>query len=172
MSYLNPKVVLRDTSDPRRGLGLFAREAIAKGEPIGDTSGDTQLLAKSEVQNLTERQRGWCYEVDGEHEMCPKDLENPSAIWFMNHSCDPNVGSLPDFHRTIAMRDIAAGEEVTYDYATTDAGEWDLECACGSPQCRKTVRGSDWKLPELQEKYRGYFQKNIQEKIDAMKRER
>ena len=172
MSYLNPKIERRPTGDPRRGDGLFAREKISRGEGIGDTGGDTQVLPKEVVRQLTERQQGWCYEIDDEHEMCPQDLERPSLVWFMNHSCDSNVGSLSDFHRTVAMRDINPGEELTYDYAMTDAGKFDFECSCGKSNCRQRVRGSDWMLPELQEKYRGYFQKNIQEKIDARSRRR
>lgn len=169
MSYVNPNIEARDTGDPRRGIGLFARAKISQGELVGDTEGETQILTKGQVSRLTLRQQGWCYEVDDQHEMCPADLENPSPIWFMNHSCDPNVGSHSDFHRTVAMRDIEPGEELTYDYAMTDAGRYDLQCFCGKPNCRKIIRGTDWMLAELQERYQGYFQKNVQEKIDAMK---
>jgi hypothetical protein len=58
----------------------------------------------------------------------------------------------------ISMRDIAAGEELTIDYALFlgDPG-FTMDCRCGAAACRGTVRGTDWMLPELQERYRGWF---------------
>jgi hypothetical protein len=38
----------------------------------------------------------------------------------------------------IALRDIAAGEELTYDYNLYD-GEDDAPCLCGAPRCRKSL---------------------------------
>lgn len=80
------------------------------------------------------------------------------------------MATLPDLLTGIALRDIEAGEELTYDYATTDSRHANFACFCGSPNCRKVITGNDWMLLELQERYRGYFQKNIQEKIDALPR--
>ncbi|MCA9002656.1 MAG: SET domain-containing protein-lysine N-methyltransferase [Planctomycetes bacterium] len=62
-------------------------------------------------------------------------LEDESALdrWqvrFMNHSCDPNT-RIADL-QVIALRDIAAHEELTFDYNTT---EWEMSesfaCECG-----------------------------------------
>lgn len=172
MSFIHSNIEVRDTRDSTRGLGLFATGLIRKGELVTDTTGETQILTKREISKLSEEQQGWCYEIDDKHEMCPRDFSHLSPIWRMNHSCDPNVGSALDLHHTFAMRDIEEGEEITYDYAMTDAGKWDFVCACGKPNCRKFVTGNDWKIPELQQRYRGYFQENIQEKIDHMRRGR
>jgi hypothetical protein len=38
----------------------------------------------------------------------------------------------------IALRDIAAGEELTYDYNLYD-GEDDAPCLCGSERCRGSL---------------------------------
>ena len=58
----------------------------------------------------------------------------------MNHSCDPNV-----FLRgldVVALRDLRSGEEVTFDYHTT---EYDLvepfTCQCGARLCQGVIRG-------------------------------
>ena len=71
------------------------------------------------------------------------------------------------------MRDIAAGEEITFDYATVLCGDADpvigaysLPCTCGTPGCRGTITSQDWKRQELREKYRGWFSWYLQEKID------
>lgn len=60
----------------------------------------------------------------------------------INHSCDPNAGlkfQHIDIH-LVAVRDIAAGEEVTWDYSTTlFETPWVMNCACGSQICRGTI---------------------------------
>lgn len=65
------------------------------------------------------------------------------------------------------MRDIAAGEELTHDWATTDDGDYALTCRCGCPSCRDTITGKDWMKPELQAKYAGWFCWFLQRKIEA-----
>ncbi|MFO1129545.1 MAG: SET domain-containing protein-lysine N-methyltransferase [Rhodospirillales bacterium] len=62
---------------------------------------------------------------------------------FTNHSCEPNCGLRvdPSGFDMIALRDIAAGEELTYDYSThQEHPEEDMVCHCGTPSCRGTVR--------------------------------
>lgn len=67
------------------------------------------------------------------------------------------------------MRDIKAGEEITFDYVmcvTENKPFWKMKCLCGSKNCRGIIKDSDWKIKELQKKYKGYFQPYIEEKID------
>jgi SET domain-containing protein len=85
----------------------------------------------------------------------------------LNHSCDSNLW-MADEVTLVARRDIAAGEELTVDYALHTADpDWELDgpCNCGSALCRGTVRGSDWRLAEIQERYRGHFSPFINERI-------
>jgi hypothetical protein len=69
------------------------------------------------------------------------------------------------------MRDIAVGRQITIDYAlcmTADnrtADILNMDCLCGEANCRKFITGNDWKLPELQQRYRSYSQPYIEEKI-------
>lgn len=169
MKFIHKNITDKDTKDSQRGRGLFATGKIFKGELISDNEGETRILGNHAVRKLPKQWQNWCYQIDDERQMCPKDFEHPAIIWFMNHSCDPNVGSLPGLHQLVAIRDIEPGEEITYDYAMTDAGDWEMECFCGKPNCRKMIRGTDWMLSGLQERYKGFFQHNIQEKIDAFK---
>ncbi len=69
------------------------------------------------------------------------DAGGPGAA---NHSCDSNLWMLGE--RTVcARRDIAAGEELTLDYALiTIAPEWRMDCHCGSTLCRGVVTGNRW----------------------------
>ncbi len=74
----------------------------------------------------------------------------------INHSCDPNVGFRGNVIY-VALRDIAAGEELFHDYAMERSDDYTLDCRCGSRLCRGKVTGDDWKLPELQRRYGDYF---------------
>jgi hypothetical protein len=68
----------------------------------------------------------------------------------------------------VAMRDIAVGEELTFDYAMSDASDYDeFDCNCGTALCRGRVRADDWQLGTLRHRYKGFFSPYIQRKIDA-----
>ena len=87
---------------------------------------------------------------------------------FLNHSCDPNVGIRGQI-TFVAMRNIDADKELVYDWAMEN--DWNdaesLKCNCGTEICRGFIRGKDWRLPELRQKYKGYFSAYIQSKIEA-----
>ena len=82
--------------------------------------------------------------------------EREGSMIFSNHSCEPNIGVQGQIV-FVAMRDIAAGEELTHDWATTDDEDYRMECRCGAATCRKIVTGKDWQKPELQEKIRRVY---------------
>jgi uncharacterized protein len=90
--------------------------------------------------------------------------EREGSMIFSNHSCEPNIGVQGQIV-FVAMRDIAAGEELTHDWATTDDEDYRMECRCGAATCRKIVTGKDWQKPELQEKYTGYMSWYLAERI-------
>ena len=86
---------------------------------------------------------------------------------YLNHSCDPNIW-LIDEVTFITRRPIKKGEEVTADYSTWSIDEnWimDESCRCASVICRHTITGNDWKLKELQERYKNHFVPFINEII-------
>jgi uncharacterized protein len=60
---------------------------------------------------------------------------------FINHSCDPNCQTVDIGGRIFvtAIRDIAAGEELTYEYNLFDSDDDDADCYCGSAGCRGTM---------------------------------
>jgi len=72
---------------------------------------------------------------------------------YTNHSCEPNAAIVSHFNaetlcatvKLITLRTIRAGEELTFDYATTEATLTcellNMPCLCGSSQCRKTMLG-------------------------------
>src|ERR1700739_3834511 len=68
----------------------------------------------------------------------------------------------------VALRDIRMGEELTADYAMTDDEPYEMTYSCGRPSCRGTISGFDWRKPEIQAKYAGYFSWFIQRRIDQL----
>jgi uncharacterized protein len=87
----------------------------------------------------------------------------------LNHSCEPNLG-LQGQIVFVALRDVAVGEELTFDYAMNDDEQDEMQCRCGTPTCRGTITGFDWRKAEIQRKYDGYFSWFIQRRIDAMRK--
>jgi len=50
----------------------------------------------------------------------------------LNHSCEPNTGFAGNDPVLYALRDIAAGEELAWDYSTSISEKgWSLACLCG-----------------------------------------
>ena len=87
----------------------------------------------------------------------------------LNHSCEPNLG-LQGQIVYVALRDIAVGEELTFDYAMNEDDPNEImTCQCGAESCRKVITGVVWKKPEIQSRYNGYFSWFIQRRIDATK---
>ncbi len=68
-------------------------------------------------------------------------IDGHGTAMFINHSCDANCETEEiDGHVwIIALRDIAAGEELCYDYCLYDGGEEDAPCNCGAAKCRGSM---------------------------------
>jgi hypothetical protein len=74
----------------------------------------------------------------------------------VNHSCAPNAGLVIDGAdvRLIAIRDIAAGEEIFFDYSTTmDEDDFEMTCHCAQPGCRGIIRDFKHLPGALKKKY-------------------
>lgn len=164
LTYRSPKTEVRES--PIHGKGLFAKAPIACGEIVAVKGG--YILSQ---QQWSERER----ELGSAEIQITEELfiatvgqeERDGAMLYTNHSCDPNI-ALQGQIVFVAMRDIAVNEELTFDWATTDDGEYVMACKCGNAQCRGTITGKDWMKPDLQAKYKGWFCWFLQRKIDAV----
>jgi SET domain-containing protein len=145
------------------GRGLFATSPIAPGEVVAVKGG--HLVETGALLALPEHlQNSEIQIAEGLHLVALADVEYEPVMLFINHSCEPNVGFAGNIV-LVAMRDIEAGEELTTDYAMFDTSEGAIDCHCGTPSCRHTIRGTDWQLPELQARYDGYFSWYLQRRI-------
>jgi SET domain-containing protein len=165
-SWLDPRVVARPSSI--EGLGLFATAPIAKGDAVGILGG--RVIDDVELRRIAQVRPKYnsAAVADGLNLL----LGDDEVIVRGNHSCDSNLW-MRDAVTLEARRDIAAGEEITIDYALQTAiAEWEMTCNCGSPRCRSVVRGDDWMRPELQDRYRGHFSPFLNARIEDMDAER
>ncbi|MCK1397059.1 SET domain-containing protein [Bradyrhizobium sp. 4] len=139
------------------GRGVVALERIQNGEVVAVRSGHVMTL--DECRSLSQgRLENNCFQISDD--LClgaVSEEEYESIQTFLNHSCDPNVGIAGNVV-IVAMRGIERGEELTLDYATLgNNSDKSMHCCCGAARCRKIVTFRDWRLPELQERYQGYF---------------
>ncbi len=140
-SYISPKATKGQRS-AIEGRGLFAVEEFSAGEIVAIKCGHivdsrmraehAQVVGNSEIKIADE------FHIAA---MTPDEYED--VMLFLNHSCEPNVGVAGNII-FVAMRDIAAGEELTIDYAMFDDDNSRMTCHCGLPACRGIVTGQDW----------------------------
>ncbi|HTR54335.1 MAG TPA: SET domain-containing protein-lysine N-methyltransferase [Kofleriaceae bacterium] len=132
---------LRVVSSAIHGYGVVATRAFAAGDTL--CTGDGVLYEPDDDFDDT-----YALILDGPagHDVL-WDLVDQTR--WLNHSCEPNseVRSRWDAEAGVvrawwvALRDIAPGEEITYDYAfVPDVAE---PCACGAASCRGLIVDPD-----------------------------
>jgi uncharacterized protein len=135
------------------GRGLFAWAPIAAGTVVARLDG--RHVSTADLRRILEAATSYVDTITIDDDL-HLVLDPGQPIHFGNHSCDPTLWHTDAF-TLVARRDIAAGEEITVDYATqtTEAG-FRMECRCGSERCRGVVTGDDWRDPAWQERYRDH----------------
>ena len=125
----HPQLEIRRTR--AKGRGVFATQAIARGEHVAVIQG---WLAKTSELN----ENWFAMQVGPDQWLCSDGTSLDDCI---NHSCDPNAGFVTGEPILVALRDIEPDEEIGWDYSTSlmEAG-WSLACRCGAPNCRGVVR--------------------------------
>ncbi len=159
-AYLTPKAEVR--LSPIAGAGVFAREPIPQHELVAFWAG--HAITYAEVLALPPEVSELSVQVWFDTFLGPTRGEEIEAVDRMNHSCEPNCGVRGSV-ALVARRDIAAGEELTFDYGTTDAVGLRMQCKCGTPSCRGLVTSDDWKDEAFRERNREYLSLYIHEMV-------
>jgi len=123
------------------GCGCYTTVPIKEGTHIVEYTGTR--LSKQEADDLYSNRPNTYLFCIGEGEYVV-DGDNVAA--FINHCCDPNceTDEFGEHIWIIATRDIAAGEELTYDYNLYDGDDDDeAVCQCGAKDCRGTMYGEE-----------------------------
>jgi len=71
-------------------------------------------------------------------------ISETAVIGFLSHSCAPDCRLDMAKSEVVALRDIAAGDLLTIDYAETeDVLYRQFACHCGAPSCRQWITGRE-----------------------------
>jgi SET domain-containing protein len=161
-SYISPKAA-KGRPSGIEGRGLFAVEPISEGEVVAIKGG--HIVDADTLAALPPALRETDIQIaDGFYVAALAEDEYEAVMLFLNHSCEPNVGFAGNVV-LVAMRDVAAGEELTTDYAFFDQSPVPMDCRCGRPACRLLVTGEDWRRPELQRRYGRFFSTYLQRRF-------
>ncbi len=125
------------------GRGVYAKVAIPDGTRIIEYTGERITKAEAlrrEQQRLARQARGgddsvYIFVLNQRHDLDGR--RSRSVARLLNHSCAPNckTENLRGHIWITARRDIAAGEELTFDYGYSYK-EWRIHpCRCGTPKC-------------------------------------
>jgi SET domain-containing protein len=162
-SYVSPKLEMR-YSPAKNGYGLFATQTLFPDEVVVVWNGD--IMTAEELAQQPEAVRTHALQVEEQlYQVSNPSLEELEPGDMVNHSCEPNTGFFGQIV-LVAMRLIAPGEEICFDYAMSDGSPYDeFDCQCGTPSCRGRITGEDWRLPALQRRYAGYFSPYLQRRM-------
>ncbi len=113
-----------------KGKSIIAQKDLLKGE----------LVISSGVDYYEPRRNNHSVQVEvGKHILMSGEAT------FLNHSCEPNLGvknNKKGAYDFFALRNISEGEEVCFDYETTEFISIAVkECLCQSHSCRKWIKG-------------------------------
>jgi len=134
---IHPATELR-LVDPAMGLGVFATAPIPCGtivwalDPLDRVLSESDLAALPAAMGFDAERHLWLGQ-DGRYVLA-WDLAR-----YVNHSCTPNCAATA-YGCEIAIADIAAGDQLTNDYADLGMSPGEsLACGCGAEACRGSV---------------------------------
>ena len=118
---ISTKVVVRQSNLHR--YGLFAKEAIEKGEVIEETI-FVRTTHRSQNENRDPALHHYSYGINCNCEKCQKEGINFAIPFgycqFTNHSLEPNAVLVHDYNESVtaltALDDIKEGEEIVMNY--------------------------------------------------------
>lgn len=141
-----PRVQVRPSGV--HGRGVFARRPLEAGQRLIEYKGEViswPEALRRHPHDPAQPNHTFYFHVDDENVIDGKHQGN-AARW-INHACEPNCEAQDHGGRIFihALRDIAAGEELFFDYGLVLEGRHtakvkaEYACRCGSARCRGTM---------------------------------
>ncbi len=134
----------------RHGLGVYATAPIRRHALVIEYAGEVITHAEAERRYPTSGaaelpEHTYVLQLDDDRVVDANVHGNDAR--FINHACDPNLEpiTIGDQVWLVALRAIAAGEELGYDYAIelderhTPVLKRRFPCRCGGATCRGTL---------------------------------
>lgn len=130
------------------GKGVFALVDIAEGELLIEYTGEIitwKEALRRHPHDPANPNHTFYFHINEKH-VIDGGVNGNSARW-INHSCAPNCEPVEDEGRIFlhALRDIHAGEELSFDYGLvidmryTPKLKAEYPCWCGTAACRGTL---------------------------------
>jgi hypothetical protein len=131
--FIPENIDLRTTK--KKGKGLFAKTSFILGQKVFSLSTKLKIRPNFMASPMA-------IQIDDDSYI---DTDKTVFWHFINHSCNPNCKVDLEQMSIIAVKKIAKGEEMSFNYNTT---EFDLlsknesfDCYCGFKNCVKIVKG-------------------------------
>ena len=130
------------------GKGVFAVAPIARGERLIEYTGEVipwREALRRHPHDPSDPNHTFYFHIDDKH-VIDANVGGNAARW-INHACSPNCEADETDGRVFiqALRDIAPGEELFYDYGLvideryTEKLKKQFACRCGTRGCRGTM---------------------------------
>jgi len=130
------------------GNGVFAVDDLAEGETLIEYKGEViswKEALRRHPHDPTQPNHTFYFHID-DGRVIDGNVNGNAARW-INHSCEPNCEADEVNGRVYikALRNIAAGEELNYDYGLIIDEPYtpkllaEFPCWCGSENCRGTL---------------------------------
>lgn len=156
---------------PIHGTGVFASQHFGPGEIVLKIDDSRVITDAAPLNPESGEYDHHCDYLAGGKVVLMRTPER-----HINHHCDPNtfVRTIAGDRYVVALRDIRAGDEVTYDYCLNGDGNTEWSCHCGGPQCRVRHLSGFFHLPiDVQARYLAlldeWFVTEHQSEVDALK---
>ena len=116
--------------------GCYTMRAIPRGARVCEYDGPRFPKTVAD-ERYADRSITYLFSFGEDREV----IDGFGTAMFLNHCCAPNCETEEEAGRIFirAIRDIAAGEELTYEYNLHDSDDEEGECFCGAPNCRGTM---------------------------------
>ncbi len=123
----------------KRGFGLRVNEFVPQGSTIMEFIGEYMT---KDIHNEMHRPNTAIYAIDVGNGFVIDAARYGNYARYINHSCQPNtMAEKWNFDKTptiriVAMRDLQAYEEVSFDYRLSKMADLHFTCLCESRACR------------------------------------
>ena len=125
---------------PIHSVGVYTSTPIRKGARVVEYKGE-RITPEEADRRYEGASRTYLYGLEDGKTV----IDGHGIGAYLNHSCDPNceVDEIKGRVWIFAVRNIAAGEELVWDYNLYD-DEDPAPCYCGSRKCRGTMYSREW----------------------------
>jgi len=115
------------------GKGLFTAQNLKRGTRILQYIGEK--ITKAESEKRLAQGNVYIFAFSEQWDIDGKVLRNKAR--YINHCCDPNCDVMKTTRSIwiVALRDIHAGEELTYNYGYELDEDREDPCTCGAANC-------------------------------------